>query len=631
MAPRRHCWLWWLRAFALAAPTPHAPAALAEGEELATAPATCGAAPLFSECPTNCASLYRFVPYGGNFGDEAGIELVQMAAGEKSMCAAVSPDRPYISGLGSTLMHQLGIGVSTPSQNRTVVVYGTGLPSPSSRGSDEEWAAWKQAGGTFDVRAVRGPLTRRFMQTRGLAPMESLQAAAIGDPGMLVGNAFPSCRRQCAPSKRVCLVPHNNDEAILDRSTPSLGARQRSECGDDEHCTVWDDMGPIHFLKTSLGWREMLEALLPCEFVVSSSLHGIIFAEAFGIPARWLAPKDIPQLEHSSYVTEGWFKYVDYYASTRQEVRERVEARATSYDGDNEWPTGLFEDLGDFRPATTLHEALELRGAPTIPADQHASQLEKLLEAFPKDLTESCPDVSSDCALGGASLGVSRTAPQFAPHQALSEPETDCLVTSADCTGTASLSSEALKPDNRTLVVLLGNARGGEEAWASLYKNLLDPEKADLALAFGDTAQPLGNISLKARAKHVWLFHEPSDWGDLLDAAAEELAVDPQQWRLAMAKWKDSGLYGPAWLKDKPTPGSGAIIFALRHLLLRHAPALDVLKSYDTVVFTRSDFFYLCAGAGTMRLEPDQVPILNLIRNLTLSLTLALTLPSDPH
>lgn len=95
---------------------------------------------------------------------------------------------------------------------------------------------------------------------------------------------------------------------------------------------------------------------------------------------------------------------------------------------------------------------------------------------------------------------------------------------------------------------------------------------------------------------------------DLLDAAAEELAVDPQQWRLVMAKWKDSGLCGPAWLKDKPTPGSGAIIFALRHLLLRHAPALDVLKSYDTVVITRSDFFYLCAGAGTMRLEPDQVP-----------------------
>ena len=61
----------------------------------------------------------------------------------------------------------------------------------------------------------------------------------------------------------------------------------------------------------------MLEALLPCELVISSSLHGIIFAEAFRIPARWLAPRDEAHLEKSSYVTEGWFKYVDYYASTR--------------------------------------------------------------------------------------------------------------------------------------------------------------------------------------------------------------------------------------------------------------------------------------------------------------------------
>ena len=303
-----------LAPLALGVPAPHAPAALTSGSRSA-APAECGAAP--AECPASCASLYRYVPYGANFGDVAGIELVQMAAGRKSMCEEVSPDRPYLSGLGSTLMHQLGIGVSWPARNRTIVVYGTGLPSPSARGPDPLWEAWKQAGGEFDVRAVRGPLTKRFLQTRGLAREESLRDVAIGDPGMLVARAFPSCRRQCTPSKKVCLVPHNNDEAILDRSTPSLGGAQRSECGGDEHCTVWDSMGPIHFLKTSLPWRAMLEALLPCQLVISSSLHGIIFAEAFGIPVRWLAPRDVAHLERSSYVTEGWFKYVDYYASTR--------------------------------------------------------------------------------------------------------------------------------------------------------------------------------------------------------------------------------------------------------------------------------------------------------------------------
>ena len=35
-------------------------------------------------------------------------------------------------------------------------------------------------------------------------------------------------------------------------------------------------------------------------------------------------------------------------------MREQVEARATSYDGDpssDEWPPGLLEDLGVFQPA----------------------------------------------------------------------------------------------------------------------------------------------------------------------------------------------------------------------------------------------------------------------------------------
>ena len=143
----------------------------------------------------------------------------------------------------------------------------------------------------------------------------------------------------------------------------------------------------------------------------------------------------------------------------------------------------------------TLHEALELGGAPSIPTEQYASQLQRLAAAFPKDLSESCPAESTGCALGelgpaGASLGTS-----LAHRQAPGEPTTECLASAAGCTGSGALPLvSTLKPVNRTLVVLLGNARGGEETWESLYTNLLDPQSADLALAFGDTAQPLGGI-----------------------------------------------------------------------------------------------------------------------------------------
>ena len=37
----------------------------------------------------------------------------------------------------------------------------------------------------------------------------------------------------------------------------------------------------------------------------------------------------------------------------------------------------------------------------------------------------------------------------------------------------------------KTLVILLGTARGGEETWNSMYKYLIKPYSADLALLFG--------------------------------------------------------------------------------------------------------------------------------------------------
>ena len=116
-------------------------------------------------------------------------------------------------------------------------------------------------------------------------------------------------------------MPHNNDEAILDRSTPSLGGAQRSECGGDEHCTVWDSMGPIHFLKTSLPWRAMLEALLPhCRSYVAHNGDAAALSEAHrhrveeasvdmarrGLPAPLRPPRPAPCRSSAGVPTHLW-------------------------------------------------------------------------------------------------------------------------------------------------------------------------------------------------------------------------------------------------------------------------------------------------------------------------------------
>ncbi len=94
-------------------------------------------------------------------------------------------------------------------------------------------------------------------------------------------------------------------------------------------------------------WEYFLDELLKAELVISSSLHGIILAEAYGIPAILLN-------DHNMRL----FKYKDYYYST-----------------------GRYE----FPIATSVEEALSM-----VPAElPHIEKMQKgIIESFPKDLWE---------------------------------------------------------------------------------------------------------------------------------------------------------------------------------------------------------------------------------------------------
>ena len=66
--------------------------------------------------------------------------------------------------------------------------------------------------------------------------------------------------------------------------------------------------------------------------------------------------------------------------------------------------------------------------------------------------------------------------------------------------------------NTKTLVILLGTARGGEETWNTMYKNLIEPYSADLALLFGKNSDK--SSSLYKNAKFIWEINEYSDWWD---------------------------------------------------------------------------------------------------------------------
>lgn len=131
--------------------------------------------------------------------------------------------------------------------------------------------------GMLDVRAVRGPKTREFLLARGIPVPE-----VYGDPGPLMPKFFPADALGPPEPRRFVVVPHFNEP-------------REKYAAWSEHL-VFPEGKPAAFAARLQG----------AELVVSSSLHGLILAEAYGIPAVYLDWGN----------GEDRFKYDDYYLGT---------------------------------------------------------------------------------------------------------------------------------------------------------------------------------------------------------------------------------------------------------------------------------------------------------------------------
>ena len=137
-------------------------------------------------------------------------------------------------------------------------------------------------------------------------------------------------------------------------------------------------------------------------------------------------------------------------------------------------------------------------------------------------------------------------------------------------------------PLNTTLVASIGSVRGGPLAHESLLRHVLAPLSADLAVLCSYEVQ--WDEPLLRAAKHVWRVPEYADWELLVNETNHPLH---HNWRTRVRLTPN--LWGP--LRDMP--GSGAIIFSLRLVLLRYLDSL-VGHVYTTLIVTRTDLVYAC-------------------------------------
>ncbi len=128
----------------------------------------------------------------------------------------------------------------------------------------------------LDIRCVRGPKTRRTLIRLGHdCP------AVYGDPAVLMPLIY---QPQTAEQTDYLIIPHYSQEAAARRK-----------------------YGDAHILSMETDdYRSVIDRIAGSRRVISSSLHGIILAEAYGIPAVFLQDR-AARLN---------YKYEDWYLST---------------------------------------------------------------------------------------------------------------------------------------------------------------------------------------------------------------------------------------------------------------------------------------------------------------------------
>lgn len=202
----------------------------------------------------------------GNFGDLAAPHLLGRLTGLKPRHY---DDQPKLLTVGSLL--QLA--------REGDVIWGSGI-----NGGRPDFV---HAPRTLHVYATRGPISCDILRRRG---HDVGRVTQFFDPVSLVGHLFADeiarMRRLAAEAPRnFIVIPHFRDAEVMHRLYPQYSDRIRSP---------------------DTPFFEMVAQILSSDLVISSSLHGIVVADALGVPSVW----------HRPLMGEDELKFIDYYLGT---------------------------------------------------------------------------------------------------------------------------------------------------------------------------------------------------------------------------------------------------------------------------------------------------------------------------
>lgn len=167
--------------------------------------------------------------------------------------------------------HLYAVGSILFWSRQNAVIWGSGLLTYPPEGT------YRSKKFHLDIRAVRGPVTRKILLQEGFSCPEVYGDPAILMPYVYMPNDFEK-EYDCS------IILHKSDK----KNVPPAINQIDIMCSD---------------------YRKVIDQIVKSKLIISSSLHGIIVAETYGIPSIMLS--DTRQDFNS-------LKYNDYYFSTER-------------------------------------------------------------------------------------------------------------------------------------------------------------------------------------------------------------------------------------------------------------------------------------------------------------------------
>ncbi len=203
-----------------------------------------------------------------NFGDVISRTVVEHASGRPVVWAA--PEACDLFAIGSIMQFVRRTHMKPREDGSKPWIWGTGCMGPLRKDFKDN----------VNFALVRGPITASLM---------SITTDFFGDPGLLIAEAMGE---EIAREDRIGIVPHFS---------------QFSSEGLQQLCK---DEPVLKLIDVREDAAKVCREIASCRHVISSSLHGLIVADSFGVPNTWLNPAGIHRSPR--------FKFYDYAASVER-------------------------------------------------------------------------------------------------------------------------------------------------------------------------------------------------------------------------------------------------------------------------------------------------------------------------